>query len=216
MRILLINPNTNAATTANMLAIARAAAPEGVAIDGVTAPFGADLIDSEQRLAVARDAVRRILERGAAGYDGAIIAAFGDPGREFAPPDVEVIGIAEAGMRAGAEDGRRFSIVTTTPGLGSAIKRLAQSYGVADQLVSLRFTQGVPPNRMADQAALSAALERAAVEARDDDRAEAVVIGGGPLARAAAQLARRLALPIIEPVPAAVRQLSARIAAGRA
>ena len=44
-----------------------------------------------------------------------------------------------------------------------------------------------------------------------DDSAEAVVVGGGPLADAARTLAPTSPVPLIEPVPAAVRRLVAAL-----
>jgi allantoin racemase len=211
-RVLLINPNTNAATTEAMLAIARAAAPAGVEIEGITARFGADLIEVEETLETASHAVAEILASEAAGHDGVVIAAFGDPGLERAPRKQNVVGIAEAGMHAAAQGGRRFSIVTTTSGLADPIKRLVSRYGLEKQFASLRFTEGPTAALMGDPEALANALKKAASEARDLDGAEAVVIGGGPLARAARRLAVELALPIIEPVPEAIKLVTQRIA----
>ena len=42
MHFALVNPNTNAATTMAMLAVARATAGASVRLDGWTAEFGAD------------------------------------------------------------------------------------------------------------------------------------------------------------------------------
>jgi Asp/Glu/hydantoin racemase len=41
----------------------------------------------------------------------------------------------------------------------------------------------------------------------DDDGADAVIIGGGPLGQAAEQLAGTLQRPLIAPIPAAARRL---------
>ncbi len=212
-RILLINPNTSTATTAAMVSIARTAAPAGVEIEGTTAHFGASLIATEDALEIASEAVAEILHTQAAGFDGVVIAAFGDPGLDLAPAGMNVVGIAQAGMHAAAEGGRRFSIVTTTSGLATPIERLVRRYGLEDRFASLRFTPGPAAALMSDPARLNDALKQAITEAREIDRAEAVVIGGGPLATAAMQLARELAMPIIEPVPSAIRRVTQRIAA---
>ena len=76
-RLLLINPNTSAATTAAMVAIARDAAPAGVLVEGATVAAGVPLITDEGALAMAADAVAAM----AAGinpehWDGVIVAAF--------------------------------------------------------------------------------------------------------------------------------------------
>ena len=62
---------------------------------------------------------------------------------------------------------------------------------------------------MADPQALAAALEAACWEAIDAG-ARAVVIGGGPLGEAAEALSGRLAVPVIAPIPAAMRLALAR------
>jgi Asp/Glu/hydantoin racemase len=41
----------------------------------------------------------------------------------------------------------------------------------------------------------------------DDDRAEAVIIGGGPLGQAATALVQSFGQPVIAPIPSAVRRL---------
>ncbi len=217
MRLLLVNPNTNARTTALMTGIAQRAAPPGVTIEGATAATGAPLILDAAMLAIAADAVQGLV----AGMDlmpfaGVIVAAFGDPGlaavrRRAAVP---VTGIAEAAMAEAAALGR-FAIVTTTPLLADAIGARALAYGHRDAFAGVWLTPGDAGALMADPTGLEAALEAAIRRALAEAAPDAVIIGGGPLAAAAAALRPRLAVPIIEPVPAAVG-LALRRAAGPA
>src|SRR5260370_497168 len=98
MRLLLINPNTNEATTGALLSVARAAAAEGTTIEGRTAEFGAKLITSEAELGISAEAVGAVLDKlDQSRIDGVIIAAFGDPGLAAARARVAVpvTGIAE-------------------------------------------------------------------------------------------------------------------------
>ncbi len=214
MRITLVNPNTNVATTRDMLMIAQQIAGTGANLDALTAGFGASLICDEASLALAADAVvalRPVLLRNKP--DAVIIAAFGDPGherltRELACP---VVGIAQAGMGEAALGGRRFSVVTTTPDLARMIMRTAERYGLRSQCVGVRVTPGDPRVLMADPLALEQALLRVCELAVGDDDAQAIVIGGGPLAVVGRALAHRLPVPVIEPVPAAVRLVMARV-----
>lgn len=204
-RLLLINPNTSAAATAAMVAVAREAAPAGVGITGATVATGVPLITDEGSLALAADAVSALAAGlDAEDWDGVIVAAFGDPGIDAlrARFPIPVTGIGEAGVAEAARDGRRFSVVTTTPLLAAAIRRAAARHG---GFRGVRVTPGDPVALTADPAALQAALERCCVDAAELDGAEAVVIGGGPLAAAARAIAPHLAVPIVEPVPAAVR-----------
>jgi Asp/Glu/hydantoin racemase len=209
MALTLVNPNTSAATTAAMVAIAEAAA--GAPVRGLTARFGAALITDPAALAVAARAVTDLApDLAAAG--AVIVAAFGDPGlaelRARLP--CPVTGIAEAGMAEAAALAPRFAVVTTTPALVPAIAARAAELGHA-QFAGTWITPGAPAAIMADPARLVAALADACRRAVDEGGAGAIVIGGGPLAVAARALAGTLAVPLVEPVPAAVRLSLARL-----
>lgn len=193
-----------------MLAVARETAGPGVTIDGATAAFGSELITNPAELARAADAVEEIL-LGAPRYAGVIVAAFGDPGllaaRSLAT--CPVTGIAEAGLAEAAAGDRTFAVVTTTPGLADAIADLAQAYGHAARFRGVVLTPGDPVALMADAPALRSALEEACRRAAADG-ADAIVIGGGPLAVAARAIVERCPVPLVEPIPAAVRLASLR------
>ena len=206
MRLLLVNPNTNADTTALMVGIAQGAAPPGVTIEGATAAAGAPLILDAAMLATAGQAVQALIaQTDLTPFAGVIIAAFGDPGlaavRALTP--LPVTGIAEAAMAAAAAHGR-FAIATTTPLLAEAIGARAAAYGHGDAFAGTWLTEGDAGALMAEPGRLEAALEAAIRRAMAEAAPDAVIIGGGPLAAAAAALRPRLAVPILEPVPAAV------------
>ena len=209
MRILLINPNTSRATTEQMAAIARACAPAGVEVVGVTAPRGVPMILTGDQLAAAVPTVVEIGIAEGVGVDGIIIGAFGDPGlaalRERVA--VPVVGIAEASMLEAAEGGRPFGVATTTPALVDFIAARVHELGVAALYIGIRLTPGDPMALVADPPRLVEALAEAVHETIDTDGAEAVIIGGGPLGQAAIVLAPRFTTPIIAPIPAAMRRL---------
>ena len=208
MQLILLNPNTSESTTQAMLKIAQEAANGGATVEGWTAGFGAPLILNEAALAIAAEAVfslrDAIRQRNPAGV---IVAAFGDPGQALLAAGLPcaVTGIAEAGMAEAAEGGRRFTVVTTTPDLVAAITRTAERYGHGALFLGVRLTPDDPRELMADSGRLEEALFRACEAAMHDDGAEAIVIGGGPLAVAARALNGQLPVPIIEPIPAAVK-----------
>jgi Asp/Glu/hydantoin racemase len=214
MRVLLINPNTNRATTEAMVEIARGSDPHA-RVDGATVRTGAPLLVDETLLAQGTQAVVDLVRtKDFTGFDGGIVAAFGDPGLEAARAicRIPLVGIAEAAMAEAAAGRRRFVVVTTTPLLVDAIERRAAAYGHNAAFGVVRLTDGDINALMADPAALEAALARACERTIAEDGAEAIVIGGGPLAVAARALAPRFAVPIVEPIPAAMRLLRARLA----
>jgi allantoin racemase len=211
-RIVVLNPNTNASTTAAMVALARQACGANFEVDGRTAPFGSSFIIDQQELETSATAVSEMAAQIAAERPretGLIVAAFGDAGlddarRSFAGP---LVGIGEAGLLAGAFGGRPFSIVTSTAGLGSRIEKMADNLGLANQLRSVRQTPSHPSQLIGKPQRLFAELLLAARQAVSLDGAQTIVIGGGPLARFAKDIELELGVPAIDPVSAAVKKL---------
>jgi allantoin racemase len=205
--IRLINPNTSEQTTAMMTAIAREALLPGFHVAGVTASRGVPMILDELQLMSAAAGVIEMGTADAADLSGVIVSAFGDPGLEKlrCKLRVPVTGICEASMLEASSGGRRFGIATVTPGLVDVLARKADALGVGDLFTGTRLAVGDPLALMAEPPALEQALAQAVEQSLDDDQAEAVIIGGGPLGRAAIGLADRFSIPLIAPIPAAVR-----------
>ncbi|MDM0018722.1 aspartate/glutamate racemase family protein [Variovorax saccharolyticus] len=213
--ILLINPNSSAGTTAMMVEIAAAEAPAGFRIEGRTAQGGPSMIVNPRELEAAAGEVERSWQQAGTHWAGVIISAFGDPGieRVRAACRVPVVGIAEAAMLEASAAGRRFGIATVTPDLVLPIEGRARALGLLGAYCGIRLTDGDPRALAADPQALEEALARAVQRCVDDDGAEAVIIGGGPLGQAAIGLQRRFAFPVIAPIPSAMRLLLSRIEA---
>jgi Asp/Glu/hydantoin racemase len=89
--------------------------------------------------------------------------------------------------------------------LAVAINKKVIEYGFGHLYAGLRLTEGPPAEVMRDPFLLEASLAEACQAAVSEDSTEAIVIGGGPLAVSAASLRSQFSVPIIEPVPAAVR-----------
>ena len=212
--VLLINPNSSLATSEMMLAIARRAAADRIAVEVATAMRGPTMIVTPDELDASADEVVEIgLLRGI-GCAGIIVSAFGDPGaatlRGRAP--VPVVGLCEASMLEAARGGRRFAVATVTPDLAEAIAGHAHRLGLADLYTGIRCSAGDPETLTRDPAALHAALAEQVAACIAHDGAEAVIIGGGPLGQAAEAMQPLFATPIISPIPSAVEQLIGLIA----
>ena len=209
--ILLINPNTSQATTRMMVDIAAAALPAGFRVQGCTARSGVPMITNEAEMRRAVPQVLRSWQDAAAQqhWDGVIISAFGDPGiaQVRAAARVPVVGICEASLREGGAGARRFGVATVTPALAGMIDRQVQALGLAAAYTGIRLTAGDPRALAADPDQLLQALAGAVHQCVERDGAEAVVIGGGPLGQAAGQLQHLLGVPVVAPIPSAVREL---------
>ncbi|MDM0089989.1 MULTISPECIES: aspartate/glutamate racemase family protein [unclassified Variovorax] len=213
--VLLINPNTSRETTAMMHAIARRALPPAFALESETAARGARMITTVEELAISVEEVLAIGRRRAAEVGAIVVAAYGDPGLEAlrASVSIPVFGIGEASMREGALGGRRFGIATTTPDLGPAITAAVDRLGLTHCFTGCRIPPGDPLALAADPALQDAYLAEAVALAIQQDGAQAVVIGGGPLAESAERIAGRFAVPVIAPVGAAMRMAAAALQA---
>ncbi|MFC5325928.1 aspartate/glutamate racemase family protein [Bradyrhizobium oligotrophicum] len=214
-RILLINPNSSAATTAMMVSIAAACCAGRAEVFGATATRAPAMIVDAEALAASAAEVVEIGRAHRDLCDGIIVAAFGDPGAEelLSLCPLPVVGIGEAAMREAAQSGRRFGVATVTPALVASIAGLADRLGLTAQFTGTRLTEGDPTALAADPARLAAALAEATRASAAEDGAEAVIIGGGPLAQSADQLQSQFAVPIIKPIAAAMSQLLQRLSA---
>lgn len=207
--ILLINPNSNAQTTSAMVEIAGEVAKTST-VHGVTMTGVPPIITTPEALDQAAEIVSQTPIDDT--YNAVIVAAFGDPGIDSlrARLSVPVVGIAEASLLEAGQEGRLFSVATTTPALGPRIRKRAELLGLDDACLSVRFTDGDPFVVMADTERLVAALAKT-IEQCVADGARAVIVGGGPLAKAARVLKPHFDVPIIEPIVSAVFLAEARI-----
>lgn len=206
--IALLNPNTNKATTLLMTKICNQVAGRDVLFEGHTMMLGPTIVADEQALNAAAQQVITVGESLVVhGVDGLLIAGFGDPGLKQLKSrvDIPVTGIAEAGIAEASKGKRRFSIITTTPALCDAIHQTVDANNATPYLASLRVTTGSVAETMGNLAAMSSALLSLANECIDEDGAEAILIGGGPLAPAAEIIAQKISIPIIEPVAAGAK-----------
>lgn len=117
------------------------------------------------------------------------------------------VGIGESSMLEAAAGGRRFGVATTTPLLKSKIEALPDALGLRSRYTGTRFAEGDPQELMRDPAQLRAALAGAVEACIAQDGAEAVIIGGGPLGEAARELQPIFTVPVIAPIPSAVRRI---------
>lgn len=215
MRILLLNPNTTPGLTALLAAAARPAAAAGTVITAITAPRGVPYIASRAEAAIGAVVALEMLAEHHAGYDAAIIAAFGDPGlgpaRELFP--LPVVGLAEAGMLTACMLGGRFGIVTFSGALVPWFHECVAWHGLRERCAGI-FAAGSGfasiESVQADQADALVALAAQAVAAG----ADVVVLAGAPLSGLAVRVRDRIEVPVVDCAAAAVKQAEALVTLG--
>ncbi|MBF3483714.1 aspartate/glutamate racemase family protein [Burkholderia pseudomallei] len=215
MKIKLINPNTTRRMTDAMGRCAREVASAGTAIVAVSPAMGPPSIEGYYDEALATPGLLAEVAAGERdGFDGYVIACFGDPGlyaaRELARGPV--IGIAEAAMHAASVLAPGFSVVTTLARTCAMAWHLAERYGMK------RFCRNV---RATDVAVLDldrpgSAARRVIVDecrrALDEDGADAIVLGCAGMAEFAHEIEAAIGAPVVEGVTAAVKWTEALIA----
>ncbi|AGK46195.1 asp/Glu/Hydantoin racemase family protein [Burkholderia thailandensis MSMB121] len=214
MKIKLINPNTTQRMTDAMGRCAREVASAGTAIVAVSPAMGPPSIEGHYDEALATPGLLAEVAAGERdGFDGYVIACFGDPGlyaaRELARGPV--IGIAEAAMHAASVLAPGFSVVTTLARTCGMAWHLAERYGMK------RFCRNV---RATDVAVLDldrpgSAARRVIVDecrrALDEDGADAIVLGCAGMAEFAHEIEAAIGAPVVEGVTAAVKWAEALI-----
>ena len=207
MKLLLVNPNVTAAIADVMAAEARRSASPGTEIDVASADYGTLYIENRVEAAVAAHAVLDVLAEHGENCDAAIIAAFGDPGvyaaKEMMP--VPVVGVSEAAFLFAYTQGKRYSIICLTERLRTWYMECAEEHGLHGRLASARaLTVPVPDITTAKQDLVAELTEQCRL-AVEEDGAEVVILGGGPTAGLAREIADRVPVPLLDPIGCAVK-----------
>ncbi|WP_439657373.1 aspartate/glutamate racemase family protein [Lentzea sp. HUAS TT2] len=210
MKIHVVNPNTSTTMTETIGRAAAAVAAPGVEVRTTCPSMGPASIESHYDEALSVPGL--LAEIASTQADGHVIACFGDPGLEAARElaDGPVVGIAEAAMRTAAFLGRGFSVVTTLDRTCGRAWDLAHRYGVAG------FCRGVSACDvpvLEVEAAVDAVVAacRAAVAA---DRSDVVVLGCAGMTAQRAEIERRVGVPVVDGVQAAVLQVESLVRMG--
>lgn len=215
-RILLVNPNTNEATTAMMakLGSSSLAGHPAASVHGATVHRGPSMIIEPVALADSAQAVVELVsELAPETLDAVVVSAIGDPGRDELDQllEIPVVGIGQAAILEAAAGGRKFAMATTTHELAGSLTALVEHYGCSAEFLGVFLTRSAPLELAADPDEQEAQL-REATGAAVAAGAEAVIIAGGPLSETARRLRETGSAAIIEPIPAAIARIQRLLA----
>ena len=211
MRLLLINPNTTAAVTERLAAVGRAVANPATEIVALTAPRGFPYVSARSEAQIAGVVAMEMIADHADGADGAIIAAFGDPGLNAAREllDFPVVGMLEAAILTSLMLGAKFAIVTFAAALGPWFGDCVAAHGMTHRCAAVRALDGVFASIADVQDEKESLIVDLANKAVRDDGADVVIFAGAPLAGLADRVRTRIPVPIVDPIAAAVKQVEA-------
>lgn len=208
MRILVINPNSTVSMTAQIGECARRAAFAGTVIEAAN-PRGTPVsIEGHADEALAVPAMLELIRAGEArGVDAYVIACFDDPGlaaaREVARGPV--IGICQAGVQVASTIASRFSVVTTLPRSVPIIEDLVAGYGAAGRCRNVRAVNMPVLALEQEPETCELRLLHEIRAARDEDGAEAVLLGCAGMSDLCERLQAQTGVPVIDGVSAAVK-----------
>ncbi|KQS79681.1 MULTISPECIES: aspartate/glutamate racemase family protein [Methylobacterium] len=215
MRILLLNPNTSTSVTDLLAGQVGTMAGATATFVPATARFGAAYIASRAALAIAGHAALDAFAEHGRDCDAVFLACFGDPGllalREVSP--VPVVGMLEASCREAQRVAGRYAIVTGGALWKPMLRECVASLGVGDGLAGIRTIARTGGEIAKDPEAALSDLAAACRACAEEDRAEAVILGGAALVGLAARLQPHVPVPVLCSVTSGVKAVVAAAAA---
>ena len=217
MRIKVINPNGTASMTAKIHEAARAAAGAETGVVSVSPRASPASIEGYYDEAVASMGILDEIAKGEKeGFDGFVIACFGDPGllaaRELAR--APVVGIAEAAMRAASLISDGFTIVSMPSRALTGMQRLVSSYGMDHLCRRIRMID-MPILRLEERGfdSRSVILEECR-KALLEDQSDCILLGCAGMADVADSISLEIGAPAIDGVAVAVKMVEMLISLG--
>lgn len=206
-RLLVINPNSNAAITAQVQDLADRTLEGGAVVaDAVGLPDAPIAIQSPADRSLAEPiAIARIRAGVAAGYDGFVMACFDDiaiseRGRIGRP----IVDAVDASLSLARTLANRLAIITTFEAAVPRIRALIARHGL-EGICSVRAA-GVGVSAAAQLAPETLARLRGTIDtAITEDRAEVIILGSGALAGRGPILSSGSKVPVIDSIEAAIR-----------
>jgi allantoin racemase len=205
MRLLLLNPNTTPAITAQVAASARACALPDTEIVEATGEFGAAVIGTRTENAIAAHAALQAALTQPQPYDALVLAVSLDTGLDALREalDVPVVGLTEAALITATMVSRHAALLT----LG---QRMLPMYG--ELIAHHGFSSRVPvvealtlaPQDFLDRPLDSREVLREHCKRLANQGMEAIVLAGAVFAGHAAAIQSTVPVPLIDGAPAAV------------
>jgi len=207
MRILLANPNTSEGVTRRLHDAAAKVAAPGTALIPLTAPRGLPYIATRAEAQIGGTIVLEMLAEHHRAADGAIIAAFGDPGlfgaRELF--DTPVVGISEAAMLTACMLGRKFVIVTFAEALKPWYQDCVDMHGLGPRCAGVHAVGGPFRSILEVRDEMADHLVELANRLVAEVEADVVIFSGAPLAGLTERVKHRIPVPVVDPIQAAVK-----------
>ncbi|MBD9389837.1 aspartate/glutamate racemase family protein [Agrobacterium sp. AGB01] len=217
MHIRLINPNSTASMTNQALESALRVKQSGTEVSAVNPANTPVSIEGGADEAMAVPGMLEEIRKGERlGIEAYVIACFDDPGLHAAREVARgpVIGICQAAIQVAMTISRRFSIITTLPRSIPIIEDLVGDYGADRHCRKVRAIN-LPVLGLEDDPAMAEQLLIREIEtAKQQDRAEAIILGCAGMSALCDRLREATGVPVIDGVTAAIKMAEALVGAG--
>lgn len=197
----------------------QARAAPGVEVEVWSLEDGPASIESAYEAAlVVPELTRAVTRARAEGFDAVIVGCFSDPGldalRELV--DIPVIGPGSSAVHLVAQLGTRFSIIAPLGGGEGRIAARLRALGLAGKFASVRGIGMSVLDLARDREAVLERVTEVARAAAREDGADAFVLGCMSMGfvGVADDVGKRLALPVVNPVVAALKTAEMVVAMG--
>ena len=217
MHIRLINPNSTASMTSQALESALRVKQSGTEISAVNPASTPVSTEGSADEAMAVPGMLEEIRKGERmGVEAYVIACFDDPGLHAAREVARgpVIGICQAAIQVAMTISRRFSIITTLPRSIPIIEDLVSDYGADRHCRKVRAINLPVLGLEEDPAMAEQLLIREIETAKQQDRAEAIILGCAGMSALCDRLREATGVPVIDGVTAAIKMAEALVGAG--
>lgn len=216
MRILVANVNTTTSMTEGIARQARDVADPDTEIVPITPAFGAESVEGNYESYVAAVSVMETIRAYDGGFDAIVQAGYGEHGREGLQElfDVPVVDITEAAAATALFVGHKYSVVTTLDRAVPMIEDRLRLAGLFERCASVQASGLAVLDLERDPDAAIEAIVDKAVQAVEDDRAEAICLGCGGMAGLTRRVEDQTGVPVIDGVSAAVKLAESLVAQG--
>ncbi len=204
-KILVFNPNSNPQVTSNL---AEALQPllfqGGPEIDCVTLTEGPHGVETQADLESVTMPLRRLVAAGNSS-DAFVIACYSDPGLHVCREATQrpVFGMAESGVLTALARGDRFGVIAAAQGSIARHVRYLRQMSLMDRFVGERPLDMSVADTASSEGTLARMVEVGRT-LRDQDGANAIVMGCAGMSRHRAALEDALGIPVVDPAQAAV------------
>ncbi len=205
-RIVVINPNCSQEVTDGIdAALDDLRLDGGPEIDCLTLAEGPPGIETQRHVDGVIGPLCRLVESHDNRASAFVIACFSDPGLASARETTRkpVLGIAESGIATALTLGERFGIVAILATSLGRQRRLVRAMGLEGRFAGGRPV-GLSVTELADEDLTLSRMIAVGRALRDDDGADAVIMGCAGMARYRGRLEDTLAVPVVDPTQAAV------------